>query len=83
LEVEFAARLDRGKIWNSQRRGTHRFPEFAQPGDALLGRITGDNCRIDSADRNSRNPIRMQVGFGERLIDSGLIGAKRTAALHQ
>jgi len=34
-------------------------------------------------DRNPGDPIRMQIGFGQRLVDSRLIGAERAAALQQ
>jgi hypothetical protein len=37
----------------------------------------------DGANRNAGHPIRMQVGFRDRLVDAGLIGAERAAALQQ
>jgi hypothetical protein len=35
--------------------------------------------RIDGADRDSGNPIGMQIGLGQRLIDARLIGAGKKA----
>ena len=60
-----------------------RLPEFAQPLDAPFRRIAGDQRRVDRADRNARDPVGMQIGLGQRLIDAGLIRAERAAALQQ
>jgi hypothetical protein len=46
-------------------------------------RVSGTDRGIDCVDGNFGDPIGMQDGFGERLINAGLIGAERTAALEQ
>ena len=47
-------------------------------------RIAGNDRRIDRADRHPAHPIRLDACFVQRLIDTGLIGAERAAALqHQ
>ena len=56
-------------------------PKGLQLAQAVLGRIAGNDRRIDRADRNARNPVRLNAGFVHRLIDAGLIGAERAAAL--
>jgi len=39
---------------------------------------------IDGADRHAGNPVRVNAGVVQRLVDAGLIGAERAAALqHQ
>ena len=48
-----------------------------------FGASPGDDRRIDGADRDSGNPIGMQIGLGQRLINTRLIGAERAAALKQ
>jgi len=64
--------------------GRYLRPEFAQPVDPVVGRIARDDRGVDGADRYAGNPIRMNTGLAQRLVDSGLIGAKRAAALqHQ
>jgi hypothetical protein len=80
---EFAAQLDGLEIGNAERRVADALPEFAQPFDPALGRVTGNQCRIDGADRYSRHPVRMEIVLGERLINPRLIGAERSAALQQ
>ena len=45
-------------------------PKFAQRIHPLLRRIAGDDCRVDGADRDSGNPIGMQIDLGQRLINS-------------
>src|SRR5450755_1261090 len=62
----------------------HPFPEFLQAREPGLRLIAGDQARIDRPDRGADDPVRLDAGFVERLIDAGLIGAERTAALqHQ
>ena len=58
-------------------------PEFAQAIDPAFRRIAGDQRRIDGADRDSGDPVRMEVRFRQRLIDAALIGAERAATLQQ
>jgi hypothetical protein len=50
-------------------------PEGTQLLDPLGWGISGNDRRIDRANRNPGNPIGMQVGFGERFVDTGLIEA--------
>ena len=38
-------------------------------------------AEFSRADRNAGDPIGMQVGLRQRLIDAGLIGAERASAL--
>ena len=59
-------------------------PEDLQPLQTPLRWIAGDDRRIDRADRYPAHPIRLDAGFVQRLIDTGLVGAERAAALqHQ
>src|SRR5262245_14660265 len=71
------------KIGYAEWRNRDRLPKFAQRVDPLLRRIAGDDRRIDGADRNSCNPIGMQIVLCQRLINTGLISAERAAALKQ
>ena len=59
----------------------HLFPERAQSLAATLGRIAGDDGRVDGADRDAGNPARHVAGLGQRGIRAGLISAERSAAL--
>ena len=62
----------------------HPLPEFPQPRQPVLRRIAGDQAGIDGADRGADDPVRLDAGFVQRLIDAGLVGAERAAALqHQ
>ena len=56
-------------------------PEFAQRRQPPLGRVAGDQRSVDGADRDAGNPVRLQPGFMQRLVDAALIGAQRAAAL--
>ena len=39
---------------------------------------------VDRADRDAGDPVGMEIGLGQRLVDAGLVGAERAAALqHQ
>ena len=59
-------------------------PEDLKPLQTPLRRIAGDDRRIDRADRHAAHPVRLDARFVQRLIDAGLIGAERAAALqHQ
>ena len=59
-------------------------PEFAQALQPLLRPVAGDDGGIDGADGDAGHPVRLQPGFMQGLIDAGLIGAQRAAALqHQ
>src|SRR5262249_55188119 len=73
--------LDMLKIGYAEWRNRDRVPKLAQRINATLRRIAGNDRRIYGADRDSGNPIGMQIGLGQRLINSRLIGAERPAAL--
>jgi hypothetical protein len=61
--------------------GRDAIPENPKPLEATLRRIAGDDRRIDAADRNAADPVRLHAFFVQGLIDTGLVGAKRAAAL--
>src|SRR5712664_4410036 len=56
-------------------------PERMQPFEAPIGRISGDDRRIDRADRYAAHPVGFDVGFMQSLVDAGLVGAERPATL--
>ena len=56
-------------------------PEFLEPFEPALRRVAGDDGGIDGADRDADHPIRFQPGLMQSLVDAGLIGAERAAAL--
>ena len=59
-------------------------PERLQARHAPLGRVAGDQRRIDRVDRRTDHPIGPDAGFVQRLIHTLLVGAERAAALrHQ
>ena len=66
-----------------QRVGCNLLPKGAQFGDTLGRGIPGDEGGVDGPDRNASHPIGMEVSFGERLVDAGLIRAERATALQQ
>jgi hypothetical protein len=70
-----------GRAERAERRLAHRLPEFAQLLDPFFGRIACDQGRIDGADGNAGHPVGMNIGLRQGLIDAGLIGAERAAAL--
>ena len=43
--------------------------------------VAGDDARIDGADRRADQPVGLDAGIVQRLIDAALIGAERAAAL--
>src|SRR5262249_6515898 len=64
-----------------QELGRDLLPKGAQLFEPRLGCVAGDQGRIDRANRNSGDPIGMQVRLGQPLIDAGLEGAERAAPL--
>src|SRR5882757_713048 len=66
-----------------QRRGGNELPEFAQLLETRFRWIAGNESRIDRADRDARDPIRIEMRLGQRLVNSRLIGAEGAAALKQ
>ena len=64
----------------------HKFgaPRAARtPGAAAGGlrRVAGDEAGVDGADRGADDPVRLDAGLVQRLVDAGLVGAERAAAL--
>ena len=55
--------------------GRHVHPKLAQTVNAVLGSVAGDDSAVDRTNRNAGNPVRMNVGFRERLVDASLIRA--------
>jgi hypothetical protein len=59
-------------------------PEDLKPFQTRLRWIAGNDRGIDRADRHPAHPIRLDAAFLQSLIDAGLVGAQRPAALqHQ
>jgi len=48
-----------------------------------MGRIACNNGTIDGSDRDAGDPVRMDIGFGQSLVDASLVRAQRTAALQE
>ncbi len=66
------------------RRRADAVPEAPELVDPGLGRVAGDQRRVDRADRDPGDPIGVQLRLGKRLIGAGLVGAERAATLqHQ
>src|ERR687895_1928567 len=59
----------------------HAFPELLESWHAVVRFVSGDQARIDRADGGADDPVRLDAGLVQCLIDSGLVGAKRTTAL--
>jgi hypothetical protein len=84
LMVLLVLQFDMFEIGDTERRRTHGLPKLAQARDTLLGRIAGDDRRIDRADRNPAHPVWLHAAFVQRLVHAGLVGAQRAATLqHQ
>src|ERR1700758_4928618 len=64
-----------------QKLGRDLLPEGAQLFEPRLGCVAGDQGRMDRANRNSGDPIGMQICLDESLIYAGLEGAERAAPL--
>src|SRR5690242_5186952 len=63
---------------------TDSAPELAQPPQAVLRLVAGDDGAIDGADRGADDPVGLDALFAQGFVDAGLIGAERAAALeHQ
>ena len=61
-----------------------QLPELPQPVQPVFRLVAGDDRGVDGADRHPGEPGRLAAGLGERVINPGLIGAQRAAALqHQ
>ena len=59
----------------------HAPPEFFELRKTVLDLVAGDEARIDGADRGADQPVGLDARLVQRLIDTALIGAKRTSAL--
>ncbi len=67
-----------------ERRLLDLAPEFVQARHALFGRIAGDQRGVDGADRGADDPVGLDPGFVQRLVNADLVGAEGAAALqHQ
>ena len=64
-----------------RRRMLDAPPELAQLGEPVLRLVAGDDGGVDRADRRSDQPVGLDAGLVQRLVDAGLVGAERPAAL--
>jgi hypothetical protein len=78
---ELVLDFHRRHISDADGGGADGLPEFPQPRDALFRRVASDQRRIDGANRNTGDPIGMQTGLRQGLIDARLIGAESAATL--
>jgi hypothetical protein len=56
-------------------------PEFLQLRESVLWLVAGDDGGVDRADRRSDQPVGLDPGLVQGLVDAGLVGAERAAAL--
>src|SRR5262249_2579718 len=75
------AEFDLSEIGYAEWRSRHCVPKFAQRVHPLLRRIAGDDRRVNGADRDSGNPVGMQIGLDQCLINARLISPERAAPL--
>ena len=69
------------EAWQAAGRAV---PERTQPLHPPPGRVPGNDRGVDRADRDAGDPVYLDRGGGQRLVDAGLVGAERTPALqHQ
>src|SRR6516225_9650216 len=57
-------------------------PELAKSCLPVFGRVPGDDHAVDRANRDAGGPVRL-IAFGQRLVDPGLIRAKRATSLQR
>ena len=69
-----------GKAPHRLERSTRRQNSWSF-GKTVLRLVAGDDARIDGADRGADQPVRLDAGVVQRLIDAALIGAERASAL--
>ena len=80
----FGASCVRGGSPVEQRVRGDLAPEGPQLRNPFGGFIPRYDGRVDGADRDACDPVWMDIGLGESLVDSGLIGSERAATLqHQ
>ena len=59
-------------------------PELLDPRQPIGRCIAGNQGRVDGANRGAHDPVGHQIVLMQRLVDAGLVGAERAAALqHQ
>ena len=56
-------------------------PELFQLVEAILGLIAGNESGINGADRRANNPIGLDSGLMQRLLDADLISAESPTSL--
>ena len=59
----------------------HTIPKRLKRGHALARCIAGDQAGVDGADRSADDPVRLDAGLVERLVDPRLIGAEGAPTL--
>src|SRR5689334_25334233 len=59
-----------------ERLVLHALPELAQGIEAACRRIARNKRRIDGANRSTDDPVGLEAGFVQRLIDACLKGAE-------
>src|SRR5262252_3369240 len=69
------------KIEPARRGRRNLIPECAKSCDAVFGRVSRNDCRVDCADRDAGDPVRLVAMFRQCFINAGLIRAECTAAL--
>src|SRR6516225_3807093 len=58
-------------------------PELAKSCHPVFGRGPNDDHAVDRANRDAGGPVRLIIAFGQRLVDPGLIRAKRATSLQR
>jgi hypothetical protein len=58
-----------------------RFPEFAEPRNAPLRRVAGNERRVYGPDGNAGDPVGLKLRLLQRLEHATLISAQRAATL--
>ena len=56
-------------------------PELSQLVEPILWLVAGDDGGVDRAYRRSDQPVGLDAGLVQRLVDAGLVGSQRAAAL--
>src|SRR6185295_17701139 len=83
-QVAFRSEAMGGRNPVEQGIGGDLLPEGAQPRDPLGRLVSRDNGCIDGANGHAGNPVRVNIGLSQRLVDAGLVSPKRASTLqHQ
>ena len=64
-----------------RRVRSHLRPKLAQTVDAVIGRVARDDSTVNRSDRNAGDPVGMDIGFRQGLVDASLVCPERAAAL--